>query len=176
MVKKIACSSDGLSFYGKRFFPLTFALLLAISIIPSGCAANREQLKPAVEVAPSPLAKTEEITIDRAKYLEALNSSSLNTLRVIELYSTAGEISAGKDHTLYRVFDVKPGSVYAMLGLANADIVSSANGLSINNPSKVGLFAEYVVYDNDATLEIFRGGKAILFKYHFTGELPKENK
>ena len=78
---------------------------------------------------------------------------------------------------MYRLFDVKKGAAYDILGLKDGDIIVSAAGYVIQDGSQ---FKNYInvledVYDNSKkdkpNIEILRDGIPFNFIYYFS---PKE--
>jgi hypothetical protein len=73
----------------------------------------------------------------------------------------------------YRIFDLKPGSPYELLGLQNSDIIVSANRYLIKRPEQFYQFVQLLRGENDATIEIRRGGEGRLLKYSFIPALQR---
>ncbi len=71
------------------------------------------------------------------------------------------------------MFDVTPDSVYALLGLENSDIIVAADKYLIKNQAQFPAFMRLLQNENEATIEIRRGGEARLLKYTFVPTIQK---
>jgi type II secretory pathway component PulC len=67
----------------------------------------------------------------------------------------------------YRLFDVSPDGVYGLLGLENSDIIVAADRYLLKNPNQFPAFVRLLSNENEATIEIRRGGEGRLLKYSF---------
>lgn len=119
---------------------------------------------------------TVKMAIDRMKYRQSLINTEVNSVRVIEIFQRKAK-QESRNYPMYRLFDVKPGAAYELLGLKNGDIIVSAAGYVIQDSTQ---FKHYVnvledVHDNSKNekpnIEILRDGIAYNFIYYFS---PKE--
>ena len=133
---------------------------------------------PAPGDAPPPrLAKTEDVKPDdgdsgitktgensygvaRSTVDDALNNlSSLATMaRVVPAFEGGKPIG-------FKLFSIKPGSLYSKIGLQNGDVISKINGYELNSPEK-GLEVYGKLKDSQAvTVEVKRRGKPMTLDY-----------
>ena len=75
----------------------------------------------------------------------------------------------------YRIFDISEHGVYSLLGLENSDIIVAANRYLIRNPAQFPAFVQLLANENNATIEIRRGGEARLLKYTFVPAIEQVN-
>lgn len=118
---------------------------------------------------------TVKMAVDRMKYRQSLINTEVNSVRVIEIFQRKAKQEL-RNYPMYRLFDVRPGAAYELLGLKNGDVIVSAAGYVIQDSTQ---FKHYVsvledVYDNSKekpNIEILRDGIAYNFIYYFS---PKE--
>lgn len=68
----------------------------------------------------------------------------------------------------YRIFDIRSGSAYHLLGLEDGDILLAANDHIIFDPAGFRTFViDYLKDQSEASLTISRGGVATLYRYSF---------
>lgn len=135
------------------------------AILLSGCSAMTPWSKKSLSsgesrILPSDIAK-KEMTVLRAELVKRLREQGTGDgVRLIPILK--GQSYEVQSHPEYRLFGVKKGSVYELLGLQNADIVVSAQGFIIRDPR---IFPEYVALlknQPDAAIEIRREGRPLL--------------
>ena len=116
------------------------------------------------------------MAVDRMRYRQSLINAEVNSVRVIEIFQRKAKQEA-RTYPMYRLFDVKKGAAYDILGLKDGDIIVSAAGYVIQDGSQ---FKNYInvledVYDNSKkdkpNIEILRDGIPFNFIYYFS---PKE--
>lgn len=106
------------------------------------------------------------LVIKRSALSTALEASSgTQNLRLVPLLVRA---SQGDVPAEYRIFDIRPGSVGALLGLSNADILVSANDYIVRAPSQFYMYLQALKGEKSAQIEVRRAGKPLLLKYTFT--------
>jgi general secretion pathway protein C len=67
--------------------------------------------------------------------------------------------------TGYKLFNIRPGSLFERLGLRNGDVVQRINGNELDNPGKaVGLLDEIQSME-EIRMDFLRGGKPLTFEY-----------
>jgi S1-C subfamily serine protease len=71
------------------------------------------------------------------------------------------------------VFDVKPKSVYTLLGITNTDIIVAVDGYLIKKPEQFVKYIELLQGEDSATIEILRGGESMLLRYSFIPSLRR---
>ena len=129
------------------------------------CSSARiPEPNPALRRNTHPGAKYIEMVIPKSKFQQSLaQGGELNKIRLVEVYDRFSE-----DNSLqYRFFDVKPGSIYSLMGFQNLDILISANGYAL---IEAPLFWDYILLLSEAAaghVEIVRGGRPIVFQYKF---------
>lgn len=116
---------------------------------------------------------TVKMAIDRMKYRQSLINTELNSVRVIEIFQRKAKLES-RNYPMYRLFDVKPGAAYELLGLKDGDVIVSAAGYVIQDSTQ---FKHYInvleeIHDNNKeekpNIEIIRGGIAYNFIYYFS--------
>jgi hypothetical protein len=121
------------------------------------------------EIRPVPPAHRVTTYSLQRRDLQALFSKGTdNTIRLVPIY----ESSASRASHEYRLFDTRPGSVYALLGLENSDVLVAADGYLIKKPEQFVVYVQLLTKQNEATIEIRRGGEPRLFKYVLLPALP----
>ena len=119
---------------------------------------------------------TVKMAVDRMRYRQSLINAEVNSVRVIEIFQRKAKQEAST-YPMYRLFAVKKGAAYDILGLKDGDIIVSAAGYVIQDGSQ---FKNYInvledVYDNSKkdkpNIEILRDGIPFNFIYYFS---PKE--
>jgi type II secretory pathway component PulC len=153
----------------KRSFGIKIGRILGVLLIAllcSGCSLFWKRNSLQGDPVPKPPAKgiTEikmEIPADRySQYLQ--RGESLNRVRLVPVYSRGG--SSGE----FRIFDVKQGSIFEVLGIENLDIIVAANGFVIPGGN---VFWQYLVMMSEmgeGSIEIRRNGIPFLMKYKFS--------
>ncbi|MEO0811567.1 MAG: PDZ domain-containing protein [Myxococcota bacterium] len=66
----------------------------------------------------------------------------------------------------FKVFSVKPGSPYALLGFQNGDIVERMNGKPIDSPDRALELYQQLQSASTVVLDIRRRGKRVIFRYY----------
>lgn len=102
-------------------------------------------------------------TIQRRDLQDALTKIRENPIRLVPVFQTVSSTESYE----YRIFDIARSSVYGLLGLENSDIVVAVNRYLIKNPAQFPAFVQLLANENEATIEIRRGGEARLHKYAF---------
>jgi membrane-associated protease RseP (regulator of RpoE activity) len=116
------------------------------------------------EIRPIPPAlRVTNFTIQRRDLVAALGRGGDNSIRLVPVYETVASRSSYE----HRAFDVRPGGVYSLLGLQNADIVVAVDGYLVKRPEQFTLFVQALAQEDEATIEIRRGGEPRLLKYVF---------
>lgn len=116
------------------------------------------------EIRPIPPAlRVTSFTVQRRDLVAALGRGAENSIRLVPVYETV----ASRTSFEHRAFDVRPGGVYSLLGLQNADIVVAVDGYLVKRPEQFTLFVQMLAQEDGATIEIRRGGEPRLLKYAF---------
>ncbi len=61
----------------------------------------------------------------------------------------------------YRVFAIRPGSIYTKIGLKNGDIIQRVNGVELNDPEKAYYLFQQLRNEPKVTIDVIRRGKKI---------------
>lgn len=135
------------------------------SVALSGCSASKVR-EPRVidDVRPiPPVLKVSSFAIQRRDLQEALTRIKENPIRLVPVFQS---VSPGDSYE-YKIFDIGPNGVYALLGLENGDILVAANRYLIKSPPQFPAFVQLLANEKEATIEIRRGGESRLHKYSF---------
>jgi general secretion pathway protein C len=65
----------------------------------------------------------------------------------------------------FKLFSIKPDSIYAKIGLQNGDVVQKINGFEINSPDKALEIYQKLKDSKSVKIDISRGGKAMSYDY-----------
>ena len=138
-------------------------VLLLIGVVGCGIQRNKDP-KFIEDIRPIPPAlKVNSFTIQRRDLQQAIARLADTPIRLVPVYQTVSSTESYE----YRVFDVTPDSVYALMGIENSDIIVAADRYLIKNPAQFPAFVRLLGSENEATIEIRRGGEARLMKYSF---------
>lgn len=110
-----------------------------------------------------PALKEVSFAIQRRDLEGALEREGEAPPRLVPVYASV----SARESFEYRIFDLKPSSPYALLGLQNSDIIVAANRYLIRRPEQFYSFVQLLRGENEASIEIRRGGEGKLFKYSF---------
>jgi hypothetical protein len=143
----------------------TLAYVLLATSLSVGCAATKSRDPKFIdEIRPIPPAlKIISYTIQRRDLQDALTKITENPIRLVPVFQSVSTTESYE----YRIFDINQYGVYALLGLENSDIIVAANRYLIKNPGQFPAFVQLLANENEATIEIRRGGEARLLKYAF---------
>jgi type II secretory pathway component PulC len=146
---------------------LTRRFLFAAMVLFAGigCATSRpSEPKRIDEIRPIPPAlRVTTYTLQRRDLQSTLSKGADNTIRLVPIYESV----ASRQSYEYRVFDVRPGSVYSLLGIENSDVLVAADGYLIKKPEQFVMYVQLLQKENEANIEIRRGGEPKLLKYSF---------
>lgn len=139
--------------------------MVLLSVLGGGCATQRAREPKFIDdIRPIPPAlKVISYTIQRRDLQNALIRIREHSVRLVPVYQSVSTTESYE----YRIFDVGQGSVYSLLGLENSDIIVAASRYLIKNPAQFPAFVQLLVNENEASIEIRRGGEARLLKYRF---------
>jgi len=65
----------------------------------------------------------------------------------------------------FRIFAIRPDSIYEKLGIKNGDVILRVNGIDLDSPAKALEFYGAISSASDITLDIDRGGQKRSFSY-----------
>lgn len=146
-------------------------VLAAASFGALGCGpAAAPQPKFIDDIRPIPPALKEvSFAIQRRDFEGALEREGEAPPRLVPVFASV----SSRESYEYRIFDLKPDSPYALLGLQNSDIIVAANRYLIKRPEQFYQFVQLLRGENDASIEIRRGGEGKLLKYSFIPQLKR---
>ena len=73
-------------------------------------------------------------------------------------------IESGKT-TGFRLFSIRPGSIFDKIGLANNDVVQRINGVELNDPAKAMTLFQDLQGQSRLTVDVLRGSDTRTFSY-----------
>jgi type II secretory pathway component PulC len=140
-------------------------LVIGVCVLGSGCSARGPQEPKFIEdIRPiPPVLKVNSYTIQRRDLNEALERMSDAPIRLVPVYQSVSSTQTYE----YRLFDVSPDGVYGLLGLENSDIIVAVDRYLLKNPNQFSAFVQLLANENDAMIEIRRGGEGRLLRYSF---------
>lgn len=65
----------------------------------------------------------------------------------------------------YKIFAIKPDSIYTDLGMQNGDVLQKVNGVDIESPEKALQILSQLKTETDFQIDVVRGGKPMTFSY-----------
>ena len=65
----------------------------------------------------------------------------------------------------FKLFSIKPGSIYSKIGLRNGDVIQSINGYEMNSPDKALEIYQKLKDSTSITVDIQRRGRAMTMNY-----------
>ena len=150
----------------KNYSLLSLAVIYLSLLIASGCSAKSIPNKP-VEIdslrAPVSGIATKELVVKRSDLALSVNNPESAKLRIVPLLAGVGQ-SSGNLPT-YRIFDVKPGSTAAILGLEQPDELIAAEGYVIWNGRQFLDYIQQLQNEQSGFVELRRSGKPLMLKY-----------
>jgi len=143
--------------------------LLAAVLLSQGCGTTiTHEPKFIDDVRPIPPSlKVVSYTIQRSQLRASLTKIRENPIRLVPIFQS---VSSSESYE-YRVFDIAADSVYGLIGLENGDVIVAANRYLIKNPAQFPAFVQLLGNQNEATIELRRGGEARLQRYTFVPAL-----
>jgi type II secretory pathway component PulC len=152
-------------FYRVGFVSAALILSVILPVVLQGCLGPTQKSPKFIDdVRPiQPALKVISYTIQRRDLQDALTKIRENPIRLVPVFQSVSSTESYE----YRVFDIAVEGVYGLLGLENADIIVAANRYLIRNPAQFPAFVQLLAAENEATIEIRRGGEARLHKYTF---------
>jgi type II secretory pathway component PulC len=151
---------------------LRLLVLIIFAVVVSACASTgiREpKFIDDIRPVPPPL-KVVHYSIQRKDFQDALTRQGDNAIRLVPVFDSVSV----KESFSYRLFDVHENSAYALLGLKTSDVVIAADRYLIKRPEQFPAFIGLLTAQDEATIEIRRGGEGRLFKYRFIPALEQK--
>jgi general secretion pathway protein C len=108
-----------------------------------------------------------EYSIERSAITDAL--SDLNTL-FTQMRLVPNFVGEGDERTVdgFRVFRIKPNSIFQKLGVRNGDIILNINGVKMDNPEKGFELLQQLRYENNFSLLLRRNDEEMEINYGVT--------
>lgn len=122
-----------------------------------------------IRPVPPPL-KVVHYSIQRKDLQESLTRQGDNAIRLVPVFDSVSV----KESFSYRLFDVHENSAYTLLGLQSSDVIIAADRYLIKRPEQFPAFIGLLAGQDEATIEIRRGGEGRLFKYRFLPALQQK--
>ena len=108
-----------------------------------------------------------ELAVQRKRLVEAMNQGKkFDSLRIVPVYTRSSELEGRAP--AYRLFDVRPGSAYQILGLQEGDELLAANGYLIYDPAKFRRYVWLLQREKSAVIDIKREGRRVQLKVALT--------
>jgi len=142
-----------------RYLLISLCVTSLIACAPRARSQSEENRVDKLRAAPV-VAQVKPRQIDKEIYARAVQSKELlSSLRLVPILK--GETEK-MPYPEYRVFGIKKGSPYSLLGLENADVLVAAEGFVVRDPATVPVYARLVLDQGRSQLEIRRGQEPIL--------------
>lgn len=110
--------------------------------------------------------EAQDVVLSRADYRAAVaNEQLLSNIRLVPVLKSQYASSSLPE---YRIFGIRDGSPYALIGLRNADIIIAANDYIIYQSTDFPRFLTLLQNEPSGTVMVRRGGGARLLKISFT--------
>lgn len=95
------------------------------------------------------------------------HSGGVNALRLVQVYAR-GQVEGAPPR--YRIFGVRRGSIYELLGLSTADVLLAAEGRVIYETDGFTAYVlSYLPNQSRASIDIMREGQPMRFEYEIIG-------
>lgn len=148
-----------------------FLLVLCCVLGATGCSSMSYQdtgeavLVDSLRGAPPLDRRTFTVMLNRETYLKALEKEgAVNQARLVEVFHRGQSDNELKE---YRLLDVRPNSVYDLLGLKHGDVLVAANGYVVPVPQMFWNYLRLISQFEKATIEVRRDGTPVLLEYQF---------
>jgi type II secretory pathway component PulC len=152
----------------------TVVASLSLALLPiaalTGCFLQKSSYQPKriEEIRPNPpIFKSYSLTIQRRDFKSQLARVGENTIRLVPVFQSA----VNPESFVHRVFDVRPKSLYSLMGIQNADILVAVDGYLVKKPEQFVSYVELLQNEDSSTIEILRGGESILLRYNLIPSL-----
>lgn len=142
-----------------RYLLISLCIASLISCAPRGETRGEENRLDKLRTVPV-AARLQPRRVDKESYSRAVQSKELlSSLRLVPILKGETEKTPYPE---YRVFGIKKGSPYSLLGLENADVLVAAEGFVVRDPATVPMYARLVLDQGRSQIEIRRGQEPIL--------------
>ena len=101
-----------------------------------------------------------QYTIDRKEVDDALSNMNevMTQARIVPSFKN------GKSNG-FKLFSIKPGSIYSKIGLQNGDVIQKINGYEMNSPDKALEIYQKLKESDNVAIELQRRGQGMSFNY-----------
>jgi S1-C subfamily serine protease len=148
-----------------RFSVLLFLFLVGGAI---GCSPTVQSVEPIsiASIRPSPAGiETIALHVSKDELARALETGrGAANVRIVPLVTSAAQAPASPE---YRVFNVRPGSVAAIIGLKNADVLVAAHDYVVQSTQQFYNYLQLLRMQEHSSIEIRRDGKPIRIEVTF---------
>ena len=145
--------------------PLITTILIALTLCSCGPRKTGQPEKFSDAMPGNAAAKTIDLTIPKKKLESAaLLGDTINTLRIVAVFRRGDQTSIGLPE--YRLFDIRKGSAFDIIGLENADILQAANDYVIYQPEGLKTFVLQMLPTMEtSSIRVVRGGVPLILNY-----------
>ena len=148
-----------------RFSVLLFLFLIGGTI---GCSPTVQSVEPVsiASIRPAPAGiETVALHVPKDELARALETGrGAANVRIVPLVTSAAQAPASPE---YRVFNVRPGSVAAIIGLKNADVLVAAHDYVVQSTQQFYNYLQLLRMQEHSSIEIRRDGKPIRIEVTF---------
>jgi S1-C subfamily serine protease len=139
---------------------------LVLLLLMAGCSTATVSMAPITisSIRPGPIGiETVTSAISKDEISRALETGrGSSNVRVVPLVTSAAQAPASAE---YRVFNVRPGSVAALIGLKNADILVAAHDYVIQSPQQFYNYLQLLRAQEKSSIELRRDGKPLRIEF-----------
>lgn len=127
--------------------------------VPMEISYEEEEGKETDKPIPSP-PETQSSGLNRTLDRREVENAMKDLNRVMTESRAVPYIVGGKAQG-FRIFSIKPGSIYTKVGLINGDIIQRINGVELDSPEKAYYLFQQLRDESMVTLDILRRGKTV---------------
>lgn len=92
-------------------------------------------------------------------------NSALGNLSKLATQARIVPAFEGGESVGFKLFSIRPGSLYSKLGIQNGDVISGVNGYELNDPGKAFELMQKLKDGKEFSLEVKRRGKPVAMEY-----------
>jgi general secretion pathway protein C len=134
------------------------------SMSPAPQAPVSDDAPPAGDMAGVTKVSDTQYNLERGEVDKALGNLSEVATQARIVPSFKGGKANG-----FKLFSIKPGSIYSKIGLQNGDVIQKINGYEINSPDKALEIYNKLKNESSVQLDIQRRGQPMSFNYAIGG-------
>lgn len=106
-------------------------------------------------------------TVGRKALIATFVHPELNSkIRLVQTYQKSDEAPGNEPR--YRLFDIRSGSAYELVGLENGDLLLGVNGRLVFNPAKFPVFIQLLAQEQRASIQLVRAEKPMNLSLYVT--------